>query len=431
MSQQPDLTIPFDASVLDEEALRALRAVQRMLPTGDGGASGNLVGGTEAVAAFGMVPGAPSGTVSVRPHEIAVENADRIASRDEAPPSGLDIAPSNNTPLVIDAALSDDTAPSMSQAPRTSLAPRVAVSSGSSGYVPETAASAVFSPQIVDAGADRPDDQVAVPQPPADEPAAEEPRDVTADAPLVQANNAEGQEDQPIALNLSAILADTDGSELLTIKIFGVPEGATLTHGKRQSDGSWSVSPADLPDLGDRSARELFRQIQPHPARHVAGIQRRDVSVRSDVSGAGPRRRRCTGRDGRRCPWPGGHGREPRGPRRRPARYGRFGEPQLRDLRRSGRSDAQRRHLARRRALGAHARAARRADADPAGPDVGTVHSHAHGDRHRERGGRSERPHLGFLRGEPGPGGRCRQRQWCEPGGGGHVNPDSAGLPDV
>ena len=55
MSQQPDMTIPFDASVVDEEALRALRAVQRSLPTGDGGASGNLVGGTEAVAAFGMV----------------------------------------------------------------------------------------------------------------------------------------------------------------------------------------------------------------------------------------------------------------------------------------------------------------------------------------------------------------------------------------
>ncbi|MDF2688741.1 MAG: hypothetical protein K0Q80_1706, partial [Microvirga sp.] len=55
MSQQPDPTIPFDASVVDEEALRALRAVQRSLPMGDGGTSGNLVGGTEAVAAFGMV----------------------------------------------------------------------------------------------------------------------------------------------------------------------------------------------------------------------------------------------------------------------------------------------------------------------------------------------------------------------------------------
>ena len=108
MSQQPDLTIPFDASVVDEEALRALRAVQRMLPTGDGGASGNLVGGTEAVAAFGMVPGAPSGTVSVRPHEIAVENADRIASRDEASPSASDLTPSNDNPAVIDVALPDD-----------------------------------------------------------------------------------------------------------------------------------------------------------------------------------------------------------------------------------------------------------------------------------------------------------------------------------
>ena len=79
MSQQPDLTIPFDASVVDEEALRALRAVQRMLPTGDGGASGNLVGGTEAVAAFGMVPGAPSGNASVRPHEIGIEATDQTA----------------------------------------------------------------------------------------------------------------------------------------------------------------------------------------------------------------------------------------------------------------------------------------------------------------------------------------------------------------
>jgi hypothetical protein len=34
MSQQPDPTIPFNASVVDEEALRALRAVQRNLPMG-------------------------------------------------------------------------------------------------------------------------------------------------------------------------------------------------------------------------------------------------------------------------------------------------------------------------------------------------------------------------------------------------------------
>jgi hypothetical protein len=42
---------------------------------------------------------------------------------------------------------------------------------------------------------------------------------------------------------------DRDGSETLTISILGIPEGARLSHGTRQSDGSWSVPAADLAQL--------------------------------------------------------------------------------------------------------------------------------------------------------------------------------------
>ncbi|WP_120009542.1 hypothetical protein [Teichococcus vastitatis] len=70
-----------------------------------------------------------------------------------------------------------------------------------------------------------------------------------ADAPAVTAARAAGLEDAVIPLNLSAALTDLDGSETLTLKVLGVPPGASLSHGKRQTDGSWTVNPADLPGL--------------------------------------------------------------------------------------------------------------------------------------------------------------------------------------
>jgi len=60
---------------------------------------------------------------------------------------------------------------------------------------------------------------------------------------------ASGLEDHAIALNLSAALADTDGSETLGIVITGVPEGAALSAGVDLGDGAWSVNPADLAAL--------------------------------------------------------------------------------------------------------------------------------------------------------------------------------------
>ena len=65
--------------------------------------------------------------------------------------------------------------------------------------------------------------------------------DAVANAPAVSASDVAGDEDQPIVLNLSAALVDSDGSEILSVSILGVPDGATLSHGIRQPDGSWSI----------------------------------------------------------------------------------------------------------------------------------------------------------------------------------------------
>ncbi|WP_157034036.1 Ig-like domain-containing protein [Belnapia moabensis] len=70
-----------------------------------------------------------------------------------------------------------------------------------------------------------------------------------ADAPVVTAADVVGAEDSAIPLTLSAALADTDGSEGLHVSLLGVPAAATLSRGTRASDGSWTLSLADLPGL--------------------------------------------------------------------------------------------------------------------------------------------------------------------------------------
>lgn len=249
MTQQPDLTIPFDASVVDEEALRALRAVQRAVPIGDGGASGNLVGGTEAVAAFGMVPGAPSGGASARSSGITSLPADQAPRTVDVSLESLDVPPPSRPSADLNSALPDIPSVTASTAPHTAPASRTAASSGSSS-APPAMTGAAFEPERVTTSTPDPDEGAVVAPPREDQPAPEEPQDRAAASPLVQVRDADGQEDQPIALDLSAVLADTDGSEVLSVKIFGVPEGASLTHGTRQADGSWDVSPGDLQHLG-------------------------------------------------------------------------------------------------------------------------------------------------------------------------------------
>jgi len=69
------------------------------------------------------------------------------------------------------------------------------------------------------------------------------------DAPTVTAADVAGSEDQAINLDLSSTLTDTDGSETLSVTISGVPDGAVLSAGTDNGDGTWSVDPADLAGL--------------------------------------------------------------------------------------------------------------------------------------------------------------------------------------
>src|SRR3546814_6810687 len=75
------------------------------------------------------------------------------------------------------------------------------------------------------------------------------PEDVTAKAPVLSTADASGGEDTAIALDIAAALSDPDGSETLSITVSGVPEGAVLSAGTDNGDGSWSLAPADLTGL--------------------------------------------------------------------------------------------------------------------------------------------------------------------------------------
>ena len=70
-----------------------------------------------------------------------------------------------------------------------------------------------------------------------------------ADTPSVQTSKAYGDEDSAIALDISAHLNDTDGSERLDIYIDNVPQGATLSAGTELEDGSWLLSAQELAGL--------------------------------------------------------------------------------------------------------------------------------------------------------------------------------------
>ena len=76
--------------------------------------------------------------------------------------------------------------------------------------------------------------------------------DVTgvADAGTAVTQDETGTEDRWLQLNLdSEASADTDGSETVTISITDVPEGARLSPGSDQGDGTWTVSPQQLPSV--------------------------------------------------------------------------------------------------------------------------------------------------------------------------------------
>lgn len=70
-----------------------------------------------------------------------------------------------------------------------------------------------------------------------------------ADMPVVSADPASGNENTVIALTIDAALTDVDGSEMLTIIISNVPNGAVLSSGIDNGDGTWTLNAGQLVGL--------------------------------------------------------------------------------------------------------------------------------------------------------------------------------------
>jgi hypothetical protein len=75
------------------------------------------------------------------------------------------------------------------------------------------------------------------------------PPDLVAEDPTLTTSAASGEEDRAIALSIDAGLTDTDGSETLSITISDVPDGALLSAGTDNGDGTWTLSADDLDGL--------------------------------------------------------------------------------------------------------------------------------------------------------------------------------------
>ena len=66
---------------------------------------------------------------------------------------------------------------------------------------------------------------------------------------LYHSATGSGSGDSIYRLNVEASLADTDGSEALTLVVSGVPLDAALSAGHDNGDGSWDLTPDQLPGL--------------------------------------------------------------------------------------------------------------------------------------------------------------------------------------
>ena len=73
--------------------------------------------------------------------------------------------------------------------------------------------------------------------------------DRTAMSPLLTVNDVAGTEDTAIALDIASALADSDGSETLSITVSGMPAGASLSAGIDNGDGSWTLTAAQIAGL--------------------------------------------------------------------------------------------------------------------------------------------------------------------------------------
>ncbi|MBO6521931.1 MAG: tandem-95 repeat protein [Rhodospirillales bacterium] len=107
--------------------------------------------------------------------------------------------------------------------------------------------------------------------------------DADADVPSLNlAESAGGLEDTAIALDISASLNDTDGTESLSITISGVPDGAILSAGTDNGDGTWTISAEDL-----ASDPELLQNLSITPPDDFSGSFDLSVAATSTEANGG------------------------------------------------------------------------------------------------------------------------------------------------
>ena len=73
--------------------------------------------------------------------------------------------------------------------------------------------------------------------------------EAVADAPEVEVETAKGAEDGVIPISISLPDGDADGSETTTVTVAGLPDGASLSSGVDNGDGTWTLERADLDGL--------------------------------------------------------------------------------------------------------------------------------------------------------------------------------------
>ncbi len=83
-----------------------------------------------------------------------------------------------------------------------------------------------------------------------------------ADTPNLETASAQGYQNTDIPLEIASSLTDIDGSESLEIIIQGVPDGAVLSAGVDNGDGTWTLQSADLEDLSMNPGNSLVGEFQ-------------------------------------------------------------------------------------------------------------------------------------------------------------------------
>ena len=78
----------------------------------------------------------------------------------------------------------------------------------------------------------------------------------------LEVSNATGLEDQAVELNIGTELTGADGDETVSVTVSGVPEGASLSAGTDNGDGSWTLETAQLDGLELNSAEDFNGEIE-------------------------------------------------------------------------------------------------------------------------------------------------------------------------